>query len=266
MRLRIEHTTAFAYADPISESYAEFRLKPLDVEGQRCSVFALGVEPMEAEIFAYTDRFGNDVRHVDVLRMHAALRVRATSEVVTSAAYVEPCGVLSPLQAFDYLQPTPLTEELSLELPIVEHAARDRALALMHTVHGSLTYTKGSTAVTTTAAQALALGKGVCQDFSHVMLAACRSAGFAARYVSGYLFTHGMQGNNFDEAATHAWVDVLIPGVGWWSLDPTHDMPQGERHVRLAIGRDYADVPPTRGVFKGSSREVMTVNVEIRQL
>jgi len=111
--------------------------------------------------------------------------------------------------------------------------------------------------VKTTADKALSLGRGVCQDFSHIMLAACRTQMLPARYVSGYLF------NNGHTAASHAWVDVLTPERGWISLDPTHNREQTGQYVRVAVGRDYADVPPTRGIFKGNAREKMDVKVSV---
>jgi transglutaminase-like putative cysteine protease len=97
----------------------------------------------------------------------------------------------------------------------------------------------------------------VCQDFTHIMLAAFRSQGLPARYVSGYLY------NNGHTAASHAWVDVHVPGQGWLSLDPTHNRPQTGQYVRVALGRDYADVPPTRGVFKGPGKETLEVKVTV---
>jgi len=126
---------------------------------------------------------------------------------------------------------------------------------LMHHIYATLKYEKGATDVTTTAEEALMLGRGVCQDFSHLMLAACRTQKIPARYVSGYLY------NNGHSAASHAWVDVYLLGEGWLSLDPTHNCEQGAEYVRVAVGRDYADVPPTRGIFVGNSKETMDVKV-----
>ena len=111
----------------------------------------------------------------------------------------------------------------------------------------------------TRADAALELGRGVCQDFAHVMLSACRQAGIPSRYVSGYLYDPLGQG----EVASHAWVDILDAERGWVSLDPTHDREQTEAYVRVAVGRDYADVPPTRGVFKGTAEETLDVAVRI---
>ena len=128
-----------------------------------------------------------------------------------------------------------------------------------------MTYERGSTDVHTRADEALADGRGVCQDFAHVLLGACRAHGVAARYVSGYLFDPNGNGGD-DHTASHAWVDVHEEGRGWLSLDPTHDTEQTERYVRVGVGRDYADVPPTRGVYRGSAVEGLDVSVVIREL
>jgi transglutaminase-like putative cysteine protease len=260
MKLRIEHHTRFSYDGPVSEAYAEMRLKPLDADGQRCLSFRLATEP-HGEVARYKDRFGNDVRVFDVLNSHESLVVSAYSEVLTPDAFAPERTDLSPLDEHDYGMATPYTEETP-RIAALASAARApdparTALALMEAVRKALTYERGATDVTTTADGALELGRGVCQDYSHVFIAACRSRGLLARYVSGYLFDDGRT------AASHAWADVLIPGEGWVSLDPTHTSPQTSRYVRVAVGRDYADVPPTRGVYKGSARESLDVVVTV---
>lgn len=261
MRLRIEHTTAFNYDHPISEAYTEMRLRPLSANGQHCLSFVLTTEPRD-EILQHTDRFGNDVRHFDVLLSHQRLVVTAMSEVLTPGIFAPEAEPLSPLDEFDFLMPTgyaPLTAEIAnfAEASVMPDDANATALALMHAVFKAIKYEKGATDVSTTADQALTLGRGVCQDFAHIMIAACRSQGLPARYVSGYLFSRG------HDVASHAWVDVYVPGHGWLSLDPTHDRAQTDQYVRVAIGRDYADVPPTRGIFKGNAKESMDVKVTI---
>jgi transglutaminase-like putative cysteine protease len=264
MRLKIEHTTTFTYDLPISEAYTEMRLKPLDADGQHCLSFSLVAEPRD-EVLQYTDRFGNDVRHLDVLQPHQRLRVAAVSEVLTPEAFVADPAALSPLDEFDYLTATgyaPLTADLAgfAAAHAVPGDPQATVFALLHTIYANLKYEKGVTDVTTTADRALALGRGVCQDFSHILLAACRSQGLPARYVSGYLYNDG------HTAASHSWVDVYVAGRGWLSLDPTHDCEQTGQYVRVAIGRDYADVPPTRGVFKGRAKETMEVQVKLTAL
>jgi transglutaminase-like putative cysteine protease len=138
-----------------------------------------------------------------------------------------------------------------------------RAREVMDAVRGRLVYDPEATDVQTRADEVLALGRGVCQDFAHVMLATCRSVGIPARYVSGYLYDPTLLGDN---AASHAWVDVWDAASGWTSLDPTHDREQTDAYVRVAVGRDYADVPPTRGVYKGIANETLSVRVGLQAL
>ncbi len=137
----------------------------------------------------------------------------------------------------------------------------EAAWELMRAVRGAMTYERGTTNVHTTAAEALGDGRGVCQDFAHVMIAACRARGIPARYVSGYLYDTRANGG---EGESHAWVDVHV-GDTWISLDPTHDSAQTERYVRVGVGRDYADVPPSRGVYRGTATETLDVAVTIRE-
>lgn len=263
MKLRIEHTTTFTYDQLISEAYTEMRLRPLDGNGQHTLAFNLRTEPLD-EALMYKDRFGNDVRHFDVIQPHQRLIVSAHSEVMTPLRFVSEGEALSPLDQFDFLMPTPFAtftaqiSEIAAALS-VRGNPYETALSIMRGVYGLLKYTKGATNVNTNAAEALALGKGVCQDFSHLMLAACRSQLLPARYVSGYLYNNGYS------TATHAWVDVFISQFGWVSFDPTHNREQTEHYVRVAVGRDYADVSPTRGVFVGNAKEEMDVMVAVKE-
>ena len=133
------------------------------------------------------------------------------------------------------------------------------SVAIMRFVHGRLSYEPNSTTVHTHMRDVLKEKRGVCQDFAHVMLGLCRSLKIPALYVSGYLATEVAQ-------ATHAWVEVLIPGVGWRALDPTHNRQTDEAYVKIAVGRDYADVPPVSGNYKGTLNRKLEVNVNIRAL
>ena len=264
MRIRIEHTPTFTYDQPISEAYTEMRLRPLDGSGQHCLSFILTTEPY-GEALKYNDRFGNDVRHFNVIQQHQRVMVSAISEVLTPADILLPPEPLSPLDEYDYLAESHYaTTNREIQQFASAHAIPNdpeaTALALMHAVYTTIKYEKSVTDVSTTAAQSLSLGCGVCQDFSHILLAACRSQGIPARYVSGYLYNTGYQ------AATHAWVDVHLAGLGWRSLDSTHNQPQNAQYVRVAIGRDYADVPPTRGIFVGNGHETMDVSVKVSQI
>jgi len=263
MWLTVEHVTRFAYDAPIVEAYTELRLKPQHGDGQRCSSFALTTEPRGTAIDEYRDRFGNAVHHFDVLESHDRLGAVARSEVWTPDRFVADEEAPSLLDRWDFLQPTryvPLDGAIAeLAAEVDGRAGDDEHLRLMHAVRGSMTYERGSTHVHTRGDEALAAGRGVCQDFAHVLLGLCRVHGIPARYVSGYLFDPEA---GDDGSASHAWVDVLTSD-GWVSLDPTHDREQTEHYVRVGVGRDYADVPPTRGVYKGTAAETLEVSVTI---
>lgn len=268
MRLSIEHVTTLSYDNPINEAHTEVRLKPSDAGGQRCLSFKLTTEPVNATVLAYIDEFGNDVRYFDWLQPHTRLTIAVTSEVLTSAVFDPGQRELTPLEDYDYRHPTiyaPADEAICRFAGphVVDGDPLGTARALMEAIFRSVKYERGATDVKTTADDVIRLGRGVCQDFAHLMIAACRCQGIPARYVSGYLYDPAFFG---DSAATHAWVDVFISEQGWVSLDPTHNCEQNERYVRVAIGRDYADAPPTRGVFKGNARETLDVRVVIRSL
>ncbi len=267
MRLRIEHRTTFNYDEPISEAYTEMRLRPGDACGQSCLSFSLNTEP-RGLVMQYTDHYGNDVRHFNVLPQHNRLSVVAISDVLTPYELRDNETELLPLDAFDYLDAThyaPDNEAIrGFARPhVVEGNPFASAMALMRAIYYSMTYEPGATDVQTSAQQALELKKGVCQDFAHLMLSACRSQRLPARYVSGYLYGPS---STADDAASHAWVDVFIAGKGWVSLDPTHNSPQTEKYVRLGVGRDYADVPPTRGTYRGTAKEKLEVQVSVREV
>jgi transglutaminase-like putative cysteine protease len=264
MRIQIEHITTFTYDKPISEAYTEMNLKPLDGNGQHCLSFDLTNEPHD-EILTYRDRFGNTVHHFDVIQPHQMLMVAARSEVLTPEGFFQPADQLSPLDKYDFLMESGFAAINRGIMQFAEvHAPhsdpKTAALSLMHAVYQSLKYEKGATDVTTTAEQALTLGRGVCQDFAHIMLAACRCRAIPARYVSGYLNSDG------HDAASHAWVDVYLRGQGWISLDATHNREQTAQYVRVATGRDYGDVPPTHGIFVGDAKEKMDVAVKVKVL
>jgi transglutaminase-like putative cysteine protease len=268
MILLVEHTTKFAYDGPIAEAYTELRLRPREGGGQHCTAFRLTTEPHGLRVREYRDHFGNAVHHFDVVESHDRLVVTAVSEVMTPESFTNGRYVPGPLELHDYLHPTSYTphsegvREFAGRHP-GDGGAATRARGLMAAVRGELVYEPGATDVQTRADEVLTLGRGVCQDFAHVMLAACRSLGIPARYVSGYLYDPKLEGDN---AASHAWVDVWDEASGWVALDPTHDREQTSGYVRVAVGRDYADIPPTRGVYKGTAREALTVRVRLQAL
>ncbi|WP_309606492.1 transglutaminase family protein [Phenylobacterium sp.] len=132
-------------------------------------------------------------------------------------------------------------------------------------VYEAFAYEAGVTRADSPIDHVLETRKGVCQDFAHVMLAICRSWGLPARYVSGYLFTDRKSGDRSDPDATHAWVEVFLPSLRWVGFDPTNNIAAGERHITCAVGRDYSDVPPSRGVYKGEAESELSVGVTVRR-
>jgi transglutaminase-like putative cysteine protease len=262
VRLRVEHTTTFTYDEPIVEAYTELRLRPLDDGGQHCSSFRLVTDPPGLRVREYRDHYRNEVLHFDLLESHDRLEVRAASDVTTREAFADGGRAPSLLERHDFLSPTayaPFSDRIRCFA--AEH--RGGVPALMEGVRAELVYDTDATDVRTRADEALELGRGVCQDFAHVLLASCRVQGIPARYVSGYLHDPAFDGGH---AASHAWVDAWDDERGWVSLDPTHDREQTDRYVRVATGRDYADVPPTRGVWRGNALETLAVTVTLREL
>jgi transglutaminase-like putative cysteine protease len=136
-------------------------------------------------------------------------------------------------------------------------------LNLSAQLYSKIAYVPKSTRVDSPIDHALESRQGVCQDFAHIMIALTRRIGLPCRYVSGYLFHKAGEKTRSAEGATHAWVETLLPGLGWVGLDPTNNVLAGERHVRTSVGRDYADVPPTKGVFKGSADSQLLVAVHV---
>jgi transglutaminase-like putative cysteine protease len=266
--LRVAHTTEFHYDDAIAEAYTELRLRPLEGGGQHCSSFRLATEPLGVRVREYRDHLGNDVHYFDILEAHERLAVTAVSEVMTPPYFSGDRRQPTPLELHDFLSPTSYTPFAGAVVEFAKsHAVSGggfvQACALMTAVRQQLVYEPGATDVQTRADEVLALGRGVCQDFAHVMLAACRSTGVAARYVSGYLYDPTLEGDN---AASHAWVDIWDEERGWIALDPTHDREQTDAYVRVAVGRDYADAPPTRGIYKGAANEALSVRVGLHSI
>ncbi len=276
MHLKIHHETLFNYPRPVVNSVNEVWLRPLSDEGQRCLSFALSTEP-PSEPRPYTDYFGNTVYHFDVAEPHAQLRIVAEADVETNdgdatAALASDGTPYAPLPQqeqdrwLDWLSETPLTvpgpavRRLARELMGHTGSVAGLALAVADRVQTALRYETGITGVNTTAEDALNLGVGVCQDYSHLFLSLSRLMGLPARYVSGYLSTDG-EGDARQHS--HAWPEVLLPMAGWIAFDPTNRRLVDGRYVRVAVGRDYSDVPPVRGAYSGPSGNGLDVAVYV---
>jgi transglutaminase-like putative cysteine protease len=276
----IRHTTRFVYTSPVSESMTEVRMQPRAEGGQRPLKFELHTQP-RARILGYRDHLGNIVHHFDIPGKHSQLKITAESTVEITAAPSLPesldARVWDALDTiaqsggyWDYLAPsqyafkTELLTELSREL---NFKRRDDPLSLLREINTAIyknfDYKPQSTSVDSPIDDALRMRVGVCQDFAHIMIALARELRIPCRYVSGYLYQEGNGHDRSVAGATHAWVEAYLPEPGWVGFDPTNNLIVGARHIRTAIGRDYADVPPTRGVFKGLAQSEMSVGVQV---
>jgi len=281
MRYRITHSTTYTYDAPVHESFNEVRLRPLSVGTQTCLDFTLSIEP-PASVITFEDFYGNAVHDFSVPYLHESLKIEATSDVITFAEANQPLAgprdgepdrspALAGLvdeAAFandhaEFLIPSayvdlePVTGEIAAALLAADPDGTAYAFlqAATDVVRNRLEYRIGATTVHSTVAEVLAGGSGVCQDFSHVLISICRHAGLPARYVSGY------QGSVAEAEASHAWVEAFIPPYGWLGVDPTTGGACTGRHVKVAVGRDYADVTVVRGTYRGGRARNLEVVV-----
>jgi transglutaminase-like putative cysteine protease len=268
MRLHIEHETIFSYSQPVREAIGEARLRPRDDAGQRLLGFRLALDP-HAPVDPVADRFGNTIHCYSVLPAHRRLIVTATSEVETSANALSFASALTPLEQHSFASASPyvpFSDDLLAFARAVTPADADdaeaTARALSGAIYASCAYEPGSTDISTTADAVLAGRRGVCQDFAHLLIALCRSLGLPARYVSGYVYDSDKPAGAI--LASHAWTEVFLDGRGWLGLDPTHNRATGALYTRVAIGRDYADAAPVRGLYQGDADEQLEVRVRIR--
>jgi len=280
MYYSIRHVTRFRYSAPISESIMEVRIQPRTEGTQHCLDFRLTTTP-RARILDYRGEQGNKVHHFDVPNRHAQLTISAHS-LVELVPPVEPPEALEPgaweeldaLTANDeywdslvpshFASPTELLYALAKELDVRRHDDPLTVLRELTTsLHASIEYSPEITNVDSPIDDALTVRRGVCQDFAHIMITLVRTLGIPCRYVSGYLFQQSGYRDRSSESATHAWVEALLPGLGWVGFDPTNDTLAGGRHIRVAVGRDYADVPPTRGIFRGNAESELAVTVKV---
>lgn len=283
MKIDIIHETRYFYSAPVRESVMELWLQPLALPHQRLVSFEIVTEP-RAKMFKYTDWLGNEVFHFDVPASHDGLIIRSHATVETQVPALLPLAVepgewkrmkegYVEAAYFDFMQPSRFVEDSDhLTRFMQEHDLLDRPpnpmtglRQLNDEIYSAFDYTPGFTAADSPIDSALEHKKGVCQDFAHIMLAVARRWGIPSRYVSGYLARSGEANERSVPDASHAWVECYLPSVGWVGFDPTNDMLAGERHVVVAYGRDYADVPPTRGVLKGEADSEMVVAVSVNR-
>ncbi len=276
----IRHITKFIYSSPVSESITEVRMQPRSEANQRCVKFELTTQP-RARVQGYKDYLGNVVHYFDIPGQHGQLKITADATVEITPPLILPEALpddywttldatkvggehWDSVAPSEYATKTELLSELIAELKVER---RCDPLSLMREINTAIfdkfDYSPQTTSVDSPIDHALEERKGVCQDFAHIMIALLREVGIPCRYVSGYLF-HGHEHHDRSAAdATHAWVEAFLPEFGWIGFDPTNNLLTGDRHIRTAIGRDYADVPPTRGVFKGSAQTELSVGVQV---
>lgn len=284
MRFDIRYVTTFRYPGEVVESQNELRAAPLSDERQQLLHYDVLTSP-SSRVTSYTDYWGTHVDAFGIRGPHTSLEVVAEATVEVAAP---PVLTASPRwseledQSFrdahlEYLEPSSHTEwgdgVRGHVFELKEQSGDDvvdTVLAFHRLLGTGFTYAPGSTYVGIDAERVLELRGGVCQDFAHLMIALCRCAGIPARYVSGYLFARdGEVGadpmDDRIDVQTHAWVEVGLPGFGWWGLDPTNRQRVGERHVVIGRGRDYDDVAPLRGVYTGPEADELSVKVHMRR-
>jgi transglutaminase-like putative cysteine protease len=281
MLYRVMHATHYRYEAPVSQCQSEVRLTPRSLPWQSVLASTIETVPAPASATMRKDYYGNDVSALSILEQHERFSTVATSLVRIDPRPAGPSAAVGweaardqlaahqapgDLEAFEFVFDSPFVAacpELAAYARPCFPAGRplvEAAIELSRRIHTEFTYQARSTAIDTPLHETLRAKRGVCQDFSHVMIGALRSMGLAARYVSGYL----RSGADYQGAeASHAWVSVFCPGAGWLDFDPTNDVRPDTSHVTLAWGRDYGDVTPVKGIALGGGRHTVEVAVRV---
>ena len=288
MLFNIVHTTGYVYADTAMEAYLEVRLTPPARPEQDVLRHRIEFQPA-AEASDYIDYFGNRTTFYSMTLRHRQLKVTNRLAVRTLPRVLPERGLAltiaearqilkSGTGVFDYLQPTeaiPLAGESNAWAREILRASRPLGEAideLNKTIYREFKYRSGSTEIETPLSLIWKKREGVCQDFAHVMISVLRAARIPCRYVCGYIESEPAVSADpsrkrlVGSLATHAWVEVLVPGMTWVALDPTNNQWCGEQHVTIAVGRDFLDAAPVRGTFKGSASQKLKVHVSMERI
>ncbi len=275
MILEIQHETRLDYSGLVTESMSEVRMEPVSDRDQSCCLFSLTVSP-QAELFRYQDGFANRVHHFNLRPPHREVRILAASIVEThpqpksldasKATYpLDPESI--PVEAFDFLKFRGPIRTSSRLQPLIDELKPQPGMRLADLIQKVLGYIRAKfkyardvTLASSPIDDLLEHGKGVCQDFTHLMIGLLRSFGVPARYVSGYIHRPNK------DSQSHAWCEVWLPDLGWIGVDPTNDRVVNDHFVKVGTGRDFTDVPPNKGVFRGPASENISVRVETRSL
>ena len=279
-RLEIKHTSRYRYNGPVSHSVMRLCLKPLDDARQRLLRFHVETDP-PAALSQETDSFGNSKHLLTLHHEHNSLEISSTSAVETAKAPSLPSALpndaweeirswQNSFRLWDFTHPSAYAHPSDALGTFVEETdlrpgddPLESVLRLSNTLHRAFQFAPGSTSAVSPIEHILETRQGVCQDYAHVMIAIARSWGVPARYTSGYLYAGSWEEESLS-SASHAWVECLLPGLDWVGFDPTNRGLAGQRHVRLAVGRDYKDVTPTEGIIHGNAQSTLEVQVGVR--
>jgi transglutaminase-like putative cysteine protease len=276
-RIRVVHETGYKYSSPVHETYNEVRLTPRSDSHQNVIVSRVETVPA-TRAYRYEDYWGTQVTAFDLHAPHTELVVTGTSVVETGEAVAPVRGstwedLASEAVRDRYTEMLEFTEYVSRDAELARIAKTlkrgkdpvDAVLAACEKVRDAMTYQAGTTGVHTSATEAWQAGKGVCQDYAHLTLVLLREMGIPARYVSGYLLPREeVEVGETVSGQSHAWIEARTGG--WWGFDPTNGIPIAHRHVWVAVGRDYADVSPLKGIYSGGSAEALDVSVHMTRL
>ena len=268
MRLHIRHETRYRYATPPRRIVQLLRATPSSFDGHSVTGWRIDVD-CDARLREGRDGYGNPVHMLYIDRPPADVRVTVAGQVLTDPGTGLVRGLAEPLPPPAFLRETPLTHA-DAALTDLAHAVRatgGEALDQLHRLntglHARLTFETGRTGVDTAAADAFAAGRGVCQDFTHIFLAAARALGIPARYVSGHLFRRDGAER---QAAAHAWGEAHVPDLGWVGFDPSNGISPDDAYVRVACGLDYLDAAPVSGTRTGGGEETLSVEVRVARV
>lgn len=266
MQLRVEHVTHYLFAQPVAHGLQRLRLTPKSTHGQQVLEWSMQFDGAVAEV-EYDDHNQNHVSLVSVLPGATEVTVRCAGRVATAdnAGVLGPHSGHMPLWAFlaqsALTRPGPKVRAILAQLDVPKGDVLAQMHRLSALVLGHVAYVPGETAVHTSAEEAAALGKGVCQDHAHIFIGAARLLGVPARYVSGYLMLDG----RIEQEASHAWAEAHIDGLGWVGFDISNAISPDERYVRVASGRDYREAAPVTGLSWGAGESRLAVRLAVEQ-
>jgi transglutaminase-like putative cysteine protease len=279
-RLSVLHRTTFHYNAPVSQSVNTLHLEPRTFPYQKTLSALVRVIPA-TRVRRFTDLFQNITHHFELPGAHSRLEIESRIKVHNLPLEIPDEGRVATLSDYadasireriwPYLQESrwvsrhPEVWRQAIDLTRGRQAIYEQACELMSWVHREFRYEGGVTNVNTHLEEAFEMRRGVCQDFTHVMLGLCRAVGIPARYASGYLY-NGPRDTLVGAQASHAWAEVYLPAAGWIGFDPTNNTLADARYVKVAIGRDYEDVAPVRGSYHGTGQCRMEVQVEVEKL